>query len=383
MGIFFHRKGPVLHAVVDVGSRFIKILVFERGNAAEAPKIIKKTATPIPLSYGPTRVVTRLRELLFDITKNFGRVPESTIVGFGPSIVASRLCLWTVPLVLQVKSITLKELHTYFDTLFEKNRDHTKAGAFSYPTDVLFNGYSVNPLLFLEKKNKVPIEEVSFRTILSYFFEETDKQLADIKRMLGGITVEFMPLGYAYEEAISASLGIQDAFLVDVGGKHTQLFFIKEGKLQGLTSFPLAGDHFVKGVAEVSGASFEEARDITRQYGDGLISGTKKAELASLLAERLEIWKKNLIEELDSFYHIGPLPQEVVLFGGGSYLPEIQNALSLSDWIKDFSYAATPHVTLLGGERVWQGEAGAMVHGAEEVGLGALMRYSLYHKPLF
>lgn len=365
---------------VDVGSHLIKTIVYETSGNPLAPAVLKKIIVPIPRTFNSLRVVEKLRGHLFAITKEFGRVPERTIIGFGPSIAESSIVFWETPLVLPVYTITRREARSFFDTGVEQERDRARSGVFAYPLEMYCNGYPVDSNFFEQKKQSVMIRETGFSAVISYFFDDAGKALFDMKEMLEGMAVEFVPLGVALAEAIVRTLGANDVFLVDIGGKYTQLLFVAGGVLKQIAAFPVGTDHFTNEIARMLRVSFDEAGDIMRQLiGEG-VGHPKEKDLRICMKNKGVAWKEKFIETLNWFSPIGPLPERVVVFGGGAYIPKIDDLLKSSDWIKDFSFAPAPKVEFLEGKRLWSWpmQEGAPT-GYEEAGLGALISYAFFH----
>ena len=98
--------------------------------------------------------------------------------------------------------------------------------------------------------------------------------------------------------------------------------------------FPMGVGLFVKGIAKIAGVSLEEAEDQRRQYLQGITDPARREKLTQFLSGESEEWKKKFLETRESFYHIGLLPEDVVLFGGGAEMPEIRTILRDPEWMK-------------------------------------------------
>lgn len=389
MSIFglFGMGGSRLRAVVDVGSHSIKTVVFELPRLEEEktlpPKVLKKTVIALSASPEPVRVVTKLREVLFSTIKELGRVPSSITIALGPYLAEHSLAVWGVDGNLsKKKSISRKELGTYFQNLFEQKRDPRRA-LIAYPLDLRINEYSLRPLSATKEKLLLG-GAVSFETMLLYFPSEIGSALATAKQSLGGLPIEFIPLLAAHQESIPDALGISDAFLVDIGGEETTLAFLKEGVIAHVASFPLGAHSFVRKLAQALSVSFDEAEDLKRQYNQGVAGDAKNILPSSLMEQEVRLWKDKFLDRLDSFYTSGPLPPKILFFGGGAYVREIETEVRKPEWIRDFSYASMPEVQVLRAESFFQGDSlGGSMGGPEDVGTASLMVYSMRHAPMF
>lgn len=371
--------------VVDVGSHAIKALLFEKpakglldksGQPSTLPKIVKKIFFKLPISADQAKIVARLREFMFTTVKEFELVPEKIVIALGPNLAEESLRLWTLRPAASVKNVSPRELGVYFQNLFEANRD-PKLASLAYPFSFLANGYSTTPQIM----EQVSVTEIGFQTLVLSFSEIVGARLAEMKQSLGGMPIEFVPLAAALKEAFVFSLGLQDIFLVDVGGEATTLILIKDGEVRQVGSFAVGAHHFLRGIAKISEMTLEEAESRKRQYIQGLAGEKVRSKLQKFLGEESLVWKREFLAKLDFFYHIGSLPTKVLLFGGGAYLPEIVSILRGTDWLGGFSYTALPEVRIIEASSLFQGNyLGGFLQGPEDTGLASLIIYSLHHE---
>ena len=131
-------------------------------------------------------------------------------------------------------------------------------------------------------------------------------------------------------------------------------------------------------IARAAGISFDEAEDLKRQYADGHISEERKKMIRSFIGQETDFWKKKFLESLDAFYRLGPLPPDVLLFGGGSNMEDIAAYLREGGWLQDFSYAKSASVRMLHGSDLFEGSSlKGFLHGPDEFALGSLIHYAL------
>jgi len=382
-GLFTTRKPP-LQMVVDVGSHAIKALLFEKpvgrlldkSDKTTFPRIAKKMFFKLPVSAGQDKIVARLREFIFTTVKEFERVPEKIVIALGSNLAEETLRLWTVHPSAAVKKISTRDLSVYFQNLFETNRD-PKLASLAYPFGFLVNGYTVTPKVI----EQINVTEIGFRTLVLSFPENVGVKLAEMKQSLGGMPIEFVPLIAAVKEAIVFSLDLRDMLLVDVGGEETNLAFVKNSEVRQVCSLAVGAHHFLRGIAKISEMTLEEAESKKRQYIQGVISEKVRSKLQEFLSQESLVWKQDFIAKLDCFYHLGPLPSKVLLFGGGAYLPEIVSILRGADWLGGFSDNNVPEVRIIEASSLFQGDSlGGFLQGPEETGLASLMIYSLRHE---
>ena len=391
MSIFGKRHVPVF-MVVDVGTHAIRALTFEVPNGAVKPTVIKKYFFRLPpasltdeesVERHTLRVSGKLRELMFAALKELGRVPKKIWIGIGPHLAPYSLEIWEGEYDSPRAFVTKDDLSGYFEELSKKYRNDTTY-VMAFPIEAFLNHYPVNlqdfrnislPSVGGKIMRKMKVE---FRTIVLRFPKEVGHSFVEIKESLGGMPIEFVPIAAAIVHVTPEVLNIKDALLVDVGGEETSLMLLQNGSLLQFVYFPLGVRRFIKGIARLTGATLEEAEDLHRQYIERISDPAKRDRLSQFLVTESEEWKKKFFETRDSFYHIGLLPEDVVLFGGGAGMPEIRAILRDPEWMKGFSYADTPRVRVFDPTVFFGGDSlGGALSGPADVGIGGLVYYAM------
>lgn len=378
--------------VIDVGSHAIRALIFELPEGAKKPVIIKKfflrlqsasTVDRESAERHTLRVSTKLRELMFVALKELGRIPKKIWIGIGPHLAPYSLEIWSGEYESSGATITKADLFSYFEEMSKKYRDEDTY-IMAFPVEAFLNHYPVNLREFTDITlpsvgGKVARGvSVEFRTIVLRFPKEIGHAFVEIKESLGGMPIEFTPIAAAVVSIVPEVLGLRDAFLVDVGGEETSLMLLRNGSLLQFIYFPMGVGLFVKGIAKIAGVSLEEAEDQRRQYLQGITDPARREKLTQFLSGESEEWKKKFLETRDSFYHIGLVPEDIVLFGGGAEMPEIRAILRDPEWMKGFSYVEEPRVRVFDPAAIFGGDSLAGSLGsAADVGLGALVYYAM------
>ncbi len=362
---FFGKGRPRIRGVVDVGSDAIKALLFEfRSDDAGAGQMnggvhparirpIEKFVSTLPPGYTGLRLVQKIRENVFAMVRRIERVPAGIVIAIGPTVAEYKTDTWRVALGNGNKLLTRRELASHYQRLFEENSDLRRA-AITAPVEVLVNGW---PLAAGEKgldEQILPrseVKELAFRTLSLYMPVELGAVFAEIKNVLGGMPIEFVPLALAEKEAVVSALGAEDFFLIDVGGAETSLIAVKKGRFARAAFIPLGA----RGMRDV------KSRD--KEIGQ---------------------WKELFRKALGAFYTSGPLPTNVLLAGGGARIAQLRSALQTADWLGEFSHAVVPGIRVLEGASFFGGDTLAgHLGGPEDAGLASLIIYSLGHRPLF
>ncbi|MBI3420723.1 MAG: hypothetical protein HY006_01545 [Candidatus Sungbacteria bacterium] len=377
-----------ISVALDVGTHAIKGVIVRSDGLQGHTEILKRIVVQLTPAHDPVRVAKVLHNLLFDLTKNLGQIPSKVVIGFGPNLGEISLETWSVPMPESGKAAPLKDLSGSFTALFEKKRDTAHAWI-AYPVHILVNGYvlpvqtSGDTLHAMFASLGSSVQDVSLRTVVSYFSADVGALLGALKELFGGVPIEFVPLVASYAETLIRQPETRHAFLIDIGSSNTSMLLIKEQEFVQYGSFPFGSRQGAERIEQVLGVSSAEAENLRRQYVHGLLNNSMKARIAEILAETDEVWKNEFIQGLTSFYHMGPLPVRVLLCGGGAYIPNIQSILSGQDWFRDYSQASVPEIVVLEGKAMFQESApSGFLQGPEHAGIGSLVSHIIQHRAI-
>lgn len=379
---FFAPHTKRTHIVIKIGSHSIKTAIFEKPTEGIIPIHIRKIVTKLnPLSKG-NRVLGSLHELLASLLKEKEQVPEKIVIGIGPNIAETSLQEWGIDSLHLRESLTRAHIQKYFQQLFNEHRDANHS-FLAYPVAIHINGYRADTHS-LAAYAPLSIKEITVRTVMMKFFDEMGSVFGDIKKVFSGIPIEFTPLQAVAGEVLGTTCHINDAILLDVGGSLSTIMFMRQGSLIQLNSFPLGADQFSHRIIKTRGGKFVEAEDLSRQYGQGLMSKDEQTTLSHIFSEERIKWKEAFARSLEAYYPIAPLPQELYLYGGGSYIPEVRSALWGNEVVKNFSSFQSFNVHMVQAPQIFNNDGlEGVIRGPEDVGLACLMYYSLFHAPLF
>ena len=400
-----------LAVAIDAGSHSLKGMVLSvsknTSGAPALPKILKKKFVKLPISYDPqlpadyqAKLASKLGEFILEMAKEGLKNSDRIIVGLGPSLADLAIEKKSFKVAGKEKVLTAESANTYF-----KNMGGSGGEIF---LEVLANDYKidlkeVNPvrtgaarpaegsstppsaISILHRRqsrrrsNGVKVPEsfgLTFGVMIPKLVHEVSVVVDETKKALGGLTFEFLPNAYLQQTALAGSFRTRDALAVDVGGENTQVLLLKNGSGVQTYSFPLGARHFIRGIAKIADLTYEEAEDIKKQYTRNIVDESRKKQIHGFLAEESKLWYKMFAESMDGFYHFGPLPQQVFMFGGGANLAEIADTVRKGDWMKNNSFADYPKVNILGGESVFEGDTfDGYIHGPEDFNLASIVFY--------
>lgn len=353
-----HTGKSGLAVALDVGSQTIKGLVYEVSGTGVILKAHKRVAIRLPPVSTASQIVEGLHNVLAGVIKEFGRIPAKTVAGFGTSLAEYHIEQWDFKPDTKTR-LNRKDLVEYFSRLFEQHAQEYLA-MIATPVGIEINGYAISPeALWLNRQHSLfalggTCRDISFRTLISYFPSEIGTLLVEMKQMLGGVPIEFIPLASAYREVLVNRLKARDALLIDIGATTTMLVMLKGGMLVQTVSFPF-------GVSHVA------------QEKLGTKTGIEQKDIV--------LWSQCLRSSLDFLYPFGPLTGETYLGGGGAYFPELRSYVESGEWLKTLSYTATPRVTVLEGKSLLADSAvQGFLQGSEDAGLASVVCYGMHHE---
>lgn len=381
---------PNLAVAIDAGSHSLKglVLSFAKNSAKKsvggnyAVKILKKKFVKLPIAYDQqlsadyqakpcatiycgngAKTASKLGEFILEMAKEGLRNSDKIVVGLGPSLASLSIEKHSIKLTGKEKVLTAESMKKYFRNLGNDGE--------SILLDVLVNGYRMSGL----KTINIPdVCELGFKAIVPKFTKEASVVINETKKALGGLSLEFLPNTYLQQTALTGVFKTKDALAIDVGGENTQLSFLKDGSLAEVYAFALGARHFIRGMAKIAGITYEEAEDIKRQYAQNILDESRKKQIHSFLVEESKSWYKMFTEGVGGFGHLGLIPKQVFIFGGGANLPEVADTVRMGDYSK---------VNILGGESLFGGDTfDGYLHGPEDFNLASMVYYLSYAIPL-
>ena len=123
-----------------------------------------------------------------------------------------------------------------------------------------------------------------------------------------------------------------DKIFLDIGGTITQIFLVKGGVLEKIDEFPMGGQIFSKAISEKLGLREAEARILKERYSKRELSKESSDRIKEIISFPSQVWFRNLKLKLKEMTARRPLPLNIILFGGGSQLPDVQDILKNGEW---------------------------------------------------
>ena len=168
------------------------------------------------------------------------------------------------------------------------------------------------------------------------------------------------------------------AMIIDIGSATTSIMLFEENHPYSLEVLPIGSGHITNDIAVGFQITLEEAEKIKINYRDDLVYGHySKKKLSMIIDARLGDIFELIEKHLKKVERVGLLPTGVVITGGGSNLPGIDEYAK--DYLKLPARIAEP--VSLGGfqdkikNNIWSGAIGVALMALEEKnGQSALLR---------
>ncbi len=365
LDIFKSRKAN-LGLVLDIGTEFIKALIFE--TKADTAEIL-----------GVARIRQKLTEMrggvvldIEGVTKNSQRAIEKAermakvsanqvIVGIAGELVKglsttvrySRLKPKDKITYVELKSIVNKVQRRAFDKARESLAWETGRSEIDVKlvnaaiVDVKIDGYRVtNPLGFQGK-------DVSM-TVFNAFAPIT--HLGALQTICEELDLDLVAIA-AEPYAVAKAVGLEDsldfsAIFMDIGGGTTDIAVVRNGGLEGTKMIAIGGRSFTKRLSQVLSVPFEIAEEIKISYSNGLLDKKSVDIVRKALLADCKVWFSGVELTLEEFSQGELLPSRILLCGGASALPEIRETLETTDWSSKIAFAKKPAIDFIRTEEV-------------------------------
>lgn len=202
------------------------------------------------------------------------------------------------------------------------------------------DGYQMNQLMGASGKNLI------FRTLL---ISLPKNYLENIKKITKNLSLDNLGI---ISEADNLNQAFSDkkitAIFLDIGGRFTQIFLMRDGQLQALNGLEMGGENFSQKLSQVLGIDKAQTEGLKIRYSQRTLSEEVRKRMKEIISAGCQSWFNNLKLKLNEIYQREAkiLPPTVLLFGGGSLLPDIEEILNEGKW-GDLPFLGQPQVRLI------------------------------------
>jgi cell division protein FtsA len=134
---------------------------------------------------------------------------------------------------------------------------------------------------------------------------------------------------------------------VDIGGGTTDVALIRNGGIEATRMFPIGGRVFTKKLAGKLGISFADAEAVKVRHSRGELPDGQAAQVHRILSQDAEVLTEGVAITLQEMAKGDRLPAAIYLAGGGSALPEVQEALTGFGWVGELPFTRPPAISVL------------------------------------
>ena len=350
---------------LDIGTEFVKVAVLKIGEKNKQGLVIgvgRCQQDPANMNAGAVSdidgVVLCCQEAIDQAAQMAGVRPQKAVIGIAGELVKGTTTSFVCkredprqPIYLpELKNLIQKTQWKAFDKIRRNLSEQTGWSEIEIKlinalvTDIRIDGHRItNPLGFQGKEVLINIFNVYAPLV----------HLGALQTIAAKLNV--IPLNIAAEPyalaRYSSRFSDKGAIFIDVGGGTTDIALVGQLGLEETRSLALAGRNFTKRLSQKLGLGLKEAEEIKIKYSQNELSNSVASKIQNVFQKDIEIWREGvelILEEFNS-RQTRPLPCNVFLCGGGSYLPEVINTLKSNQkkWLANFSFNQLPKIDLI------------------------------------
>ncbi|HSI21329.1 MAG TPA: cell division FtsA domain-containing protein, partial [Verrucomicrobiae bacterium] len=369
----FRREPQIPTALsVDIGTEFVKVLLFEVrdgkgyviGQGKARQRLSDMQAGHVTDIQGVIATAAKAIDASFE---QAGRDAEQVIVGIAGELVKGTTTTTVISRPKPNEPITeheLRDLITKAQGEILKRSRKELAWETGYAeidvelvnsavVSVKIDGYKVsNAIGFQGRQVEVGI----------YTAYAPNVHLGALQSIVDGLGLDLISVAtepYAVARCLSdVESGDISSIFIDVGGGTTDIAVVRGGGLEGTKMFALGGRVFTKRIAGELKVSFAEAEKIKLAYSDERLEDKDQERVKEFIEKDVSVWISGIqlaLEEFASSERFADnklLPTKIYLCGGGSMLPDLKAALEAKAWTKGLPFAKQPEVQYIKPEQV-------------------------------
>ena len=152
--------------------------------------------------------------------------------------------------------------------------------------EIKVNGYPVSDLCGCREKDL----EISVLTVFlpKYYFKKIQRIFEDLNLKISKI----VHLVEIFKNNLNQKM--KNGTFIDLGGKFTQGFSIKDNNLKQISSFETGGEDFTQRLSEVLGIDHDSARLLKEKYVGDLLTQEVKAKVREIFSPEKKIFQQYL-----------------------------------------------------------------------------------------
>ena len=144
--------------------------------------------------------------------------------------------------------------------------------------------------------------------------------------------------------ALAAGFRDPQGLLIDVGGGATQLTWMRAGRPLALSALPLGGGSLSEALMRKWHVPEDKAEELKRAYVGGKLAAEARLEVQEALLPAIQSWLQATEAALEQMNQDEPLPQQILVLGGGTALPEVVDSVRALAWSRRLHFVRYPEV---------------------------------------
>lgn len=298
-------------------------------------------------------VAEAAEQAINEATIDFEDNVRNVIIG-----VTSDLCLESVTTAKinrgsAQKPISKNEMETFQEKITESAHMQIQSNYAQYTgdpdldfqlitTSVIYNKLNNEKVDILEEQTGKTMEMAMYTAFCPVYHVQTIQKLAK-KLKLNILAIS--PENFAMLKALKHSeLEDSDLVLTQVGADFTNVGVVFGGSIVTNQSLHLGKKHFVDEISRIMGLTYNEARKVLESHALGQLSQSESVVVQNCLSDVVDVWQEGLEMLFSEFTGVKTFAPYIYLFGEGTQLPEIEEALTKNPWMKSIPFKSPPSI---------------------------------------
>lgn len=347
---------------LDIGTEFVKSLLFRKvdDDKAEVIGVGRQRQRLGDMQGGNVSdiagVINNSQQAISKAEKMAGVAADQSIIGIAGELVKGTTTTAEYSRNDPDKKIDERELKKIIETVQSKSFDQAKE-VLAWETgqkdvevklvnsaivSVEIDGHKVtNPIGFQGRKVEVGVFNAFAPSV----------HMGALETIADSLNLDLLAIA-AEPYAVARSVGLEDkpefsAVFVDIGGGTTDVAVVRNGGVEGTKMFAFGGRTFTKRIAAEFDYSFSQAEEMKIDYSKGQLAKDEEDEVRKALEKDCEVWLSGIELTLDEFSELEFIPGKILLCGGGSLLPEIEERLLSEKWQENLPFADSVKVDFI------------------------------------
>ena len=343
-----------LGLALDIGTEFVKALIFKKisDDKAEVVGLGRQRQRLGDMQGGSVAdiagVINNCQRAILKAEQMAGDSTDQAIIGIAGELVKGTTTTVHYSRRNPDRNISYREMERIMEKVQERSFEQAKE-VLAWETghskldvklvnsaivEVQIDGYKVtNPIGFQGKKVVIGIFNAFAPSV----------HLGALQTIAENLDLDLLSIA-AEPYAVARSIGLEDkpdfsGVFIDIGGGTTDIAVVRNGGVEGTKMFAFGGRTFTKRLAEEFDLSFTQAEELKIEYSKDQLSERESKEVEEALRKDVSVWLSGVELTLDEFSELEFIPAKILLCGGGSLLPEIEESLLSPEWQKNLSFA--------------------------------------------